>query len=739
MAKKKHRKQQPMQTTPEVSPADTLAKKRLNKSRKICRDSARYVHGLPPKSHRFADGLDFDEARSNRRITATIGIMDAVKELVASVCPDIPEVFLFEEEWLFQNLILLPGYDYNEIHHHTLLAASLWILDQLRDEGRFFDACQLFPRDSRVFDELDFPEIWDTSHDIDSVMGMLWTIHHRNDDCTGLPPQKKKKQDNPLLRVYLDDYTAENLHRQNVPSRNRFNRILAMIPTEQIDRAVRLFEDTFRDLIRRIYASRAVYAKQEQLLADRSAAFLKKAESLMMDMKNSSPLYLDESQMRKPVLAATSPFDMSALNVHDPNKRRSELMIRARQMDSLQTELEQDQEALEEQIHMLWDSIGIMLTTTKDNRAALYGPEVAAIWEDYQIRDPYSLCFAFLYLVEENSDLPWVYGISVHLMELCASTLPWHYTSFDVEQDEFWYHYNDEIGEYVSPGPANLPKRIKVPTLEDWYAMDYEDHSQPDPDYRDSTNLAQILYELTGGIMPRNLTRYENALETLDCYGITGKKALHPLLYCLTFLGEHRCSTRMIQLSEELLEDDPKEKPEKPAVTMEDLQKQLQELQQENKQLRMTAYDAGREAREARKKLEAVEIVAKADRQELADLRELVFHQQEDIYDEEPTESVIPFPYTARQRIVVFGGHDSWAREIKPRLPNVRFIDRTMLPNAELIRRADVIWIQTNALSHAYFYKIIDEARKHRIPVRYFSYASAGKCAEQLAEEDLKN
>lgn len=103
--------------------------------------------------------------------------------------------------------------------------------------------------------------------------------------------------------------------------------------------------------------------------------------------------------------------------------------------------------------------------------------------------------------------------------------------------------------------------------------------------------------------------------------------------------------------------------------------------------------------------LEALEHAAQADRQELADLRSLVFNRQEDTA-EEPTGKV-EFPYTAKSRIVVFGGHDSWAKEIKPILPNVRFIDRTMLPNAHLIRQADTIWIQTNALSHAFFYKII--------------------------------
>lgn len=42
----------------------------------------------------------------------------------------------------------------------------------------------------------------------------------------------------------------------------------------------------------------------------------------------------------------------------------------------------------------------------------------------------------------------------------------------------------------------------------------------------------------------------------------------------------------------------------------------------------------------------------------------------------------------------MIGGHDSWAKEIKPRLPDVRFVDRNMLPNAEMIRCADIVWIQ---------------------------------------------
>ena len=57
-------------------------------------------------------------------------------------------------------------------------------------------------------------------------------------------------------------------------------------------------------------------------------------------------------------------------------------------------------------------------------------------------------------------------------------------------------------------------------------------------------------------------------------------------------------------------------------------------------------------------------------------------------------------------------------------------IDRTV------IRNADVVWIQTNAIAHRQYYAIIDEIRKTKVPVKYFLYASARKCAEQVVLED---
>ena len=124
--------------------------------------------------------------------------------------------------------------------------------------------------------------------------------------------------------------------------------------------------------------------------------------------------------------------------------------------------------------------------------------------------------------------------------------------------------------------------------------------------------------------------------------------------------------------------------------------------------------------------------------QELADLRELVFNQQNGEYEKDTPDTTITFPYETRHRIVVFGGHDSWLREIRQKLPAVRFVDREASPNADLIRNADVIWIQANSLAHKHYYKIIDIVRKYNKPIRYFAYASATKCAEQVVAEDRK-
>lgn len=53
-------------------------------------------------------------------------------------------------------------------------------------------------------------------------------------------------------------------------------------------------------------------------------------------------------------------------------------------------------------------------------------------------------------------------------------------------------------------------------------------------------NLIQVIYNLTGALMPRDLHRYDAVLPELLHYGITRKKFQTPLLLCMDILGTAR-------------------------------------------------------------------------------------------------------------------------------------------------------------------------------------------------------
>ena len=163
------------------------------------------------------------------------------------------------------------------------------------------------------------------------------------------------------------------------------------------------------------------------------------------------------------------------------------------------------------------------------------------------------------------------------------------------------------------------------------------------------------------------------------------------------------------------------------------LQAQLKEYQVQAKQLRSSVHSLEQEARKVEKAMEPEKTAAEMEHRELADLRELVFNQ-ENGEEEMPDESDDSFPYEVQADTLIFGGHSTWLKSIRQMLKgNIRFIDKDLHFDVNIVRNAERIWIQPNALSHTQYYRIIDTARLFHKPVRYFAYASALKCARQLA------
>ena len=67
---------------------------------------------------------------------------------------------------------------------------------------------------------------------------------------------------------------------------------------------------------------------------------------------------------------------------------------------------------------------------------------------------------------------------------------------------------------------------------------------------------------------------------------------------------------------------------------------------------------------------------------------------------------------------------------------DVRFIDTNKSTNTNLVKSSDIVYLQTNALNHSIYHKILSVASKYQKPVFYMPSASAKKCAEHMYQAD---
>ena len=267
------------------------------------------------------------------------------------------------------------------------------------------------------------------------------------------------------------------------------------------------------------------------------------------------------------------------------------------------------------------------------------------------------------------------------------------------------------------------------------------------PDWK--LNIPQILYGLTGIVMPRTVSDSDGMAEVFEAAGVEKGTAKGLELYLQIALDvqmQSRDWRRDFRHPSAALPKGLSDSDAENAVNIDkeddidELKAKIRRLRESNEKYREDLYQIRHEMETVKERTENVEKRAAAERTELAELRELVFTQANAVEKGglEPDKAAeLRFPYSTRKRVVAFGGHDSWRKAIRPLLPNVTFINREQRPNADMIKAADVVWIQPNALSHRSFYKIINVVRTNQVQIRYFGYASAMKCAVQVLEDDV--
>ncbi len=338
------------------------------------------------------------------------------------------------------------------------------------------------------------------------------------------------------------------------------------------------------------------------------------------------------------------------------------------------------------------------------------------------IDNPYELCATFFMLRWQEDYRYWTMGPYSTVVSFAAKRLPWTGNLEYVER-----HKGTDI--------VNA----------DMYSLNFSSGVfDSAKDANGHLNLSQLVYHLSGGgILPRQLNAFSSERMILEKNGVSEKQ--------IDFIATTAALLAELDLRNEYYvgagdfedEEESKENEEQVYDVSEDTIATLNKLVSEGKERIKKVSTENRLIEEQRRKLQKdydeLKRLYNEEHRELVDLRNYVFNQNDNAQEESTNaELKIAYPYEAKHNIVVFGGHETWSKAIKPLFANVRFINRDTLPNPDMIKNADIVWVQANSIGHSKYYKILDVVRTYHIPLRYFAYASAEKCAEQIVIEDLK-
>ena len=664
------------------------------------------------------EGLDFDSIRLKRRISSVLTVAEEVKTRYSNICPDCSAQFSLGEDWVVMNSCPVSAFDYIEKYVFSTLGAAIWLLDHIRDNGKI-DKLNAILSNATIQTDLQIPDIWDACHSQQLLRQMVSIINNRNSDSS-VTEKAIRKNKATVARVYMDRATAENKIDYTVPSRQIYDQVIALIEPTALSAIENTYIEKYWDWLRRYFLCRSLFNQEEQQIRAEIDSFQKKIQAIKSQSNT-------EAQGKKhlSILSNASNVGYSPTLDLSPG---SDQILQVRTLEYQNKILYDKQEEFNARFSSFTREVGEFSLMPLEIIAKQYGEKIASIWQGFEIDEPYSMCMAFLSLLDRNSDLPWCYFPSVILQSCYVSLLPWTRTRYIPSCDDIWEHYDADSGTII-PGPSNRPlsKKIKIPDLNSWYHLQYQDTAKSNSEHTDLFNLSQILYEVTGCLMPRNPGRHLAALNTLKRYGINSKKENQNLLYCMALLGEAKHQTLLSQLpvtQETAFEEMPD--------TVDALQAEVTALREELSRYKQTLQDATNIGMSSEKQI--VKLKKELRNQDLLvqDLRNIVFDFKSPVVSKG-----FHFPYRTASYFAVFSTDEVWIKNMDAKLPDILFFKEIPKGNSEILRTADTIWIQPKDMSVDEYQRIIAEAKKSNIPVRIFPSADVTSCAVLLIQNDI--
>ena len=665
-----------------------------------------------------AASFDLDKRSVERRIDA-MEKNRAMAKRIADGCIKSNPSFNFDDDWIAINILMDPPYNVGEEMFCYSLAAAIWILDAIRANQKMDEALTLLPKDKDKLDSVRLPKCVSPCYSEAVLRSMVYTILHRNEDCTGLVKSPK----DPARVFVTDGYTIAGKQHQDVPSRRVFEGILALLPEDMVDNAVNTFAFMSKAAVSRYFTCRNKWIKKEIKYTEelrKKTKELKVISEKSVNLVEEAKAAFTGKSIQKRIAGVPLIDDKMqvAAEVFDLKSRSDEIID---EMKAIQDE----RDALFDEISNFQNDSIVKSYWTEESWAKRYPKLIARYAARYSVPDPYEMCFAFYYLLDQGDDLVWLYYPTSVILSFSAAQLPWSGGIVKEASDKSGVITADIIDGFPHIDIYNeLHTKDSRMVPISWNDMSL--HLPPDIKRGDNLRYtpSKAIYTFTNGtIVPRNTRNIDAFTESLYDCGVTADE------------GKAIYGAYLSVLSNLEARVDFKDDTESLAEKCKEYEKELKRLRKENEQRKEELYKAEKALADKNTLLEKQTEKRSVEKQELNDLRELIFALTNDAGEERPSQKPsTTFPYHTQKKHVVFGGHPTWLKAIKAMLPDVKFIEG--VPSSEQIKGAEMVWLQTNYMSHKAFYKIIDIVRSKNIPLRYFTSASAAKGAEQVVTAD---
>lgn len=652
------------------------------------------------------------------------------------------------------------AYDLMDGEQELVLAASIWIADHLQQSDSLERIMPIL-MDIVDFDDSYFPEVFDSVHPKAVLYGIYSIIKSRNENdkqstSFGTFSNKEAIQRSETSHDYSFPQESAGL-----TPREGFDAILSLIPKESILKAVKSFESKLFELLDLYLDCCSKSTEKLFKQTDMVLAVLNNRASILKKRLNAFQV----QNMGKRI-----PSNRTGMDLFADITQESEQDFR--QKAEIKELL-----AKNEKLDLICHSIDMNLMFSlgcSDNITEVLSEGIDPIDQytidrvsGFSVDDPFEIIFALLYLIDSGSDLPWLYPLGLGLVATASNSLPWAKRKnklTDEERDELiepWPHTHDvlfcndsfsnenieftrEQECYKDTPSFSFNNALFASKYNDSFLFDSSDKA-PSSIRTHKMNLSQIIFELGFGIIPRYQIPKERAFLNYDLQlsGLSseGQELLSLFLNFLNNLKTKEQSDNAFfsYLGQEPQKDlSDEDQPQKATEsTNEELVSQMKKTISELKVRIKEEHSRNGETKKSISNLERENEELKDSIAELTAYIELLKRNNSSEDSIPAPESTVLLPYNAKHRIVVFGGHESWRKAIKEKISGVRFVEASAIPNIDLILHSDIVFLQNNAIPHKSFYVIADATRKHGIPLEYFRFASAEKCAIQLAEYDL--